>query len=304
MNKGILNIKKACLLVYDSGMELSRDYGSVHAAALGYYILLSVFPLATLSAIIITRIIGPATLAGDYEVLLSAVIGAQYSKLLQSLITSSYSVASNNVWTIVNILVLIYASSYMFYQARISLDAMWHLTPKPGVANTLLATAKTYTFAYIIALLVGLSFLVLLFWNTLWNIISELITKLFSINLSGMESFLDVFSSPLIYTLIFMAAFRYLPQARMRKRDMLPGSILTAILYWVGNYLYAYFLGYSTVGTIYGIASSTVVFLFWVFYSAMIFLFGAKFTRLYALRFGNGLKPDENMMCFDSPNVI
>jgi membrane protein len=304
MNKGILNIKKACLLVYDSGMELSRDYGSVHAAALGYYILLSVFPLATLSAIIITRIIGPATLAGDYEVLLSAVIGAQYSKLLQSLITSSYSVASNNVWTIVNILVLIYASSYMFYQARISLDAMWHLTPKPGVANTLLATAKTYTFAYIIALLVGLSFLVLLFWNTLWNIISELITKLFSINLSGMESFLDVFSSPLIYTLIFMAAFRYLPQARMRKRDMLPGSILTAILYWVGNYLYAYFLGYSTVGTIYGIASSTVVFLFWVFYSAMIFLFGAKFTRLYALRFGNGLKPDENMMCFDSPKVI
>lgn len=194
--------------------------------------------------------------------LLSAVIGAQYSKLLQSLITSSYSAASNNVWTFVNILVLIYASSYMFYQARISLDAMWHLTPKPGVANTLLATAKTYTLAYIIALLVGLSFLVLLFWNTLWNIISELITNLFDINLSGIESFLDIFSSPLIYTLIFMAAFRYLPQARMRKRDVLPGAILTAILYWVGNYLYAYFLGYSTVGTIYEIASSTVVFLF------------------------------------------
>lgn len=304
MNKDFLIFKKTGRLLYDSAVELSRDYGNVHAAALGYYILLSIFPLATLSAIIITRIIGPATLAGDYEVLLSAVIGAQYSKLLQSLITSSYSVASNNVWTVVNILVLVYASSYMFYQARISLDAMWHLTPKPGVANSLLATAKTYTVAYFIALLVGLSFLVLLFWNTLWNIISELITNRFSINLSGLESFLDVFSSPLIYTLIFMAAFRYLPQARMRKRDMLPGAVLTAILYWAGNYLYAFYLGYSTVGTIYGIASSTVVFLFWVFYSAMIFLFGAKFTRLYALRFGNGLKPDDNMMCFDSPNVI
>jgi membrane protein len=304
MKNAVLKVKEAGLLLYDSGAELSKDYGSVHAAALGYYILLSVFPLATLSAIIITRIIGPATLAGDYEVLLSAVIGAQYSKLLQSLITNSYSVASNNVWTVVNILVLIYASSYMFYQARISLDAMWHLTPKPGVTNSLLATAKTYTFAYIIALLVGLSFLVLLFWNTLWNIISELLTSRYSINLSNMESFLDVFSSPLIYTLIFMAAFRYLPQARMRKRDMLPGAILTAILYWIGNYLYAFYLGYSTVGTIYGIASSTVIFLFWVFYSAMIFLFGAKFTRLYALRFGKGLKPDDNMMCFDSPNVI
>jgi membrane protein len=304
MNKAALGMKEAGRLLFDSGVELSRDYGSVHAAALGYYILLSVFPLATLSAIIITRIIGPATLAGDYEVLLSAVIGAQYSKLLQSLITSSYSAASNNVWTLVNILILIYASSYMFYQARISLDAMWHLTPKPGVTNTLLATVKTYTIAYILAFLVGLSFLVLLFWNTLWNIISDLITHRFSINLSSMEAFLDVFSSPLIYTLIFWAAFRYLPQARMRKRDMLPGAVLTALLYWIGNYLYAIYLGYSSVGTIYGIASSTVIFLFWVFYSAMIFLYGAKFTRLYAFRFGRGLIPDDNMKCFDSPNVV
>ena len=170
MNKAILRIKEAGRLLYDSGVELSRDYGSVHAAALGYYILLSIFPLATLSAIIITRIIGPATLAGDYEVLLSAVIGAQYSKLLQSLITSSYSVASNNVWTFVNILVLIYASSYMFYQARISLDAMWHLTPKPGVANTILATAKTYTFAYLIAFLVGLSHFLSFYFGTHYGI--------------------------------------------------------------------------------------------------------------------------------------
>jgi membrane protein len=184
----------------------------------------------------------------------------------------------------------------MFYQARTSLDAMWRLVPKPGVANSMLAAVKSYTFAYIIAFLVGLSFLILLFWNTLWNIISDSITRQFSINLAGMKSFLDVFSSPLLYTVIFMAAFRYLPQARMRKRDILPGAVLTAVLYWAGNYIYSIYLGYSTFATFYGIASSTVIFLFWVFYSAMIFLFGAKFTRLYAHRFGKGIKPDDNMM--------
>ena len=287
------------MLLYDSGMEFSKDYGSVHAAALGYYVLLSIFPLATLSAIIITRIIGPATLAGDYEVLLSSMIGSQYSQLLQSLITSSYSIASNNVWTLVNILILIFASSYMFYQARISLDAMWRLTPKPGMVNSLLATIKTYTFAYLIAFAVGLSFLVLLFWNTLWNIISDLLTDYLKVNLMAAESFLDVFSSPILYSLIFLAAFRYLPQARMRIRDMLPGAFLTGLLYWGGNYLYSVYLGYSSSNTIYGIASSTVFFLFWVFYSAIIFLYGAKVTRLYAFRFGKGMKPDENMMCLD-----
>lgn len=304
MHRAITGLKNTTSLLFNAGLELSRDYGSVHAAALGYYILLSIFPLATLSAIIITRIIGPATLAGDYEVLLSAVVGSQYSKMLQSLITGSYSIASNNVWTFVNILILIYASSYMFYQARISLDAMWHLTPKPGVANTLRATVKTYAFAYIIAFLVGISFLVLLFWNTLWNVISDLLTSRFTINLSKMESFLDVFSSPLLYTLIFLMAFRYLPQARMRTRDMLPGSALTAVLYWIGNYLYGYYLGFSTSSSIYGIASSMVIFLFWVFYSAMIFLYGAKFTRLYAIRFGQGVRPDDNMTVFDNPNAV
>ena len=85
---------------------------------------------------------------------------------------------------------------------------------------------------------------------------------------------------------------------------MLPGAALTAILYWIGNYLYAYYLGFSTSGSIYGIASSMVIFLFWVFYSAMIFLYGAKFTRLYAIRFGQGLKPDDNMTIFDNPNAV
>jgi membrane protein len=119
-------------LLYEAGIELSRDFGNVHAAALSYYILLSIFPLAILAAIIITRIIGPAALSGDFKALLSNIVWTQYSLLLEQLITSSYESATNNVWTLLNILFLIYSSSYMFFQARISLDAMWMLTPIRG----------------------------------------------------------------------------------------------------------------------------------------------------------------------------
>ena len=35
MNKAFLRIKETGRLLYDSGAELSRDYGNVHAAALG-----------------------------------------------------------------------------------------------------------------------------------------------------------------------------------------------------------------------------------------------------------------------------
>ena len=282
-------------LLYDTGLELSSDYGSVHAAALGYYVLLSIFPLAILAAIIITRIVGPDAFSGEFETLLSNIIGPQYSQLLENLFASSYESATNNVWTLLNILFLIYSSSYMFFQARISLDAMWKLTPKPGVTNSLLATFKTYTFAYVIAFLVGISFLALLFANTLWNLISNLAANRLNINLTNMKTVFDVAASPLIYTLIFLVAFRYLPQAKSRLIDLFPGAVLTAILYWGGNNAYSIYLNYSTVSTFYGVAGSLMLFLFWVYYSAMIFLFGAKFTRLYATRFGSGITPHSNM---------
>lgn len=290
-------------MFYESAQGLTKDFGSVHAAALGYYILLSIFPLATLSAIIITRIVGPAALSGDYEVMLSKIVGAQYSGMLQNLITESYSVATNNVWTMLNILVLIYASSYMFYQARISLDALWHLSPRPGVTNSLLATMKTYTLAYGVALLVGLSFLALLFFNTAINMFSNLIQNKFNLDFSALRPAINIISSPIIYTGIFLIAFRYLPQAKARFMDLLPGALLTAILYWVGNYLYGIYLSFGSSSTIYGVASSMVLFLFWIYYSAMIFLYGAKFTGLYVTRYGNGITPHFNMMIMEGPKT-
>lgn len=290
-------------MFYESALGLTKDFGSVHAAALGYYILLSIFPLATLSAIIITRIVGPAALSGDYEVMLSKIVGAQYSGMLQNLITESYSVATNNVWTMLNILVLIYASSYMFYQARISLDALWHLSPRPGVTNSLLATMKTYTLAYGVALLVGLSFLALLFFNTAINMFSNLIQNKFNLDFSALRPAINIISSPILYTGIFLIAFRYLPQAKARFMDLLPGALLTAILYWVGNYLYGIYLSFGSSSTIYGVASSMVLFLFWIYYSAMIFLYGAKFTGLYVTRYGNGITPHFNMMIMEGPKT-
>jgi membrane protein len=298
-----LKPKAIISLFYESAQGLTKDFGSVHAAALGYYILLSIFPLATLSAIIITRIVGPAALSGDYEVMLSKIVGAQYSGMLQNLITESYSVATNNVWTMLNILELIYASSYMFYQARISLDALWHLSPRPGVTNSLLATMKTYTLAYGVALLVGLSFLALLFFNTAINMFSNLIQNKFNLDFSALRPAINIISSPIIYTGIFLIAFRYLPQAKARFMDLLPGALLTAILYWVGNYLYGIYLSFGSSSTIYGVASSMVLFLFWIYYSAMIFLYGAKFTGLYVTRYGNGITPHFNMMIMEGPKT-
>jgi hypothetical protein len=68
----------------------------------------------------------------------------------------------------------------------------------------------------VIAFLVGISFLALLFANTLWNLISNLASNRLNLNMTGIETVLGVVASPLMYVLIFLVAFRYLPQAKTR----------------------------------------------------------------------------------------
>ena len=59
------------------------------------------------------------------------------------------------------------------------------------------------------------------------------------------------------------------------------GAALTAVLFTIGRYLIALYLGHSTIASIYGAAGSLVALLIWVYYSCAIFFFGAEFIRAY-----------------------
>jgi uncharacterized BrkB/YihY/UPF0761 family membrane protein len=131
---------------------------------------------------------------------------------------------------------------YVLSSEDIALDALWHLSPKPGVSNSLWAAVKICSLAYIIAILAGLSFLALLFCNTAINMSSNLLQNKFNLDFSSAQPFINIISSPIIYTGIFLIAFRYLLQENSRFIDLIPGAFLTAVPYWVGIYLYTLYL--------------------------------------------------------------
>ena len=77
---------------------------------------------------------------------------------------------------------------------------------------------------------------------------------------------------------------------------MLPGALATSLLLLIGNQLIGLYLSYIFEISIYGAAGSVLVFLIWLYYLALIVLFGAKFTLLYAERFGQPITPDASVM--------
>ena len=88
--------------------------------------------------------------------------------------------------------------------------------------------------------------------------------------------------------LLFALYFRYLPDIRLKWRDIWLGALLTAGLLVMGKSLIGFFISNSTVADLYDAAGSILVLMLWVYYSSAILLLGATFTFTRAELLNNG----------------
>jgi len=98
---------------------------------------------------------------------------------------------------------------------------------------------------------------------------------------------LEFFSSIVVMTILFSLTFKILPVRDIAWGDVLLGSVITALLFWIGKFLIGLYIGRSAVASDFGAAGTLVVAILWVYYSSQIFFFGAEFTRAYSLGHGS-----------------
>ena len=104
-------------------------------------------------------------------------------------------------------------------------------------------------------------------------------------------------------TLLFALIFKYLPDVKVRWRDVWFGGFITALLFAVGKWALGLYLGSGSAASAYGAASSLITLLLWVYYSSQILLFGAEFTQVWANRFGGKVTPDEHAVRVEMKEV-
>jgi membrane protein len=95
----------------------------------------------------------------------------------------------------------------------------------------------------------------------------------------------------LAISVLFALIFKFVPDVEICWRDVVVGSLMTAVLFAIGRSLLTLYLRTAGVGSPYGAAGSVVALVVWVYYSAQIFFFGAVLTRVYADRFGSHVSP-------------
>ena len=272
-------------LFKDAYKDWSEDKASRLAAALAYYTALSLAPMIVLGVMALgaLHMDGQNVIVDQMTMLMGKSGGEMAQTMVESAKTSSGWLAGT-----ISILVLLWGASNVFAELQDSMNTIWEVQPKPDLG--IWGTIKKRFLS--MAMVLGIGFLLLT-------------SLLVSTVLSGMAHkiagegkvvgfLLDVVLTLLVTTAFFSAIFKLLPDVKITWKDVLPGAILTAVLFTLGKYLLTWYLTKGSTASAYGAAGSLAAVLIWVYYSAQIMFFGAEFTQAYARKFGSGIQPDED----------
>jgi membrane protein len=103
----------------------------------------------------------------------------------------------------------------------------------------------------------------------------------------------DLVVGLIVITVLFALLFKVLPDVIVNWNEVWRGAFLTAVLFTIGRYLIALYLGHSTVASVYGAAGSLVALLIWIYYSCAILFYGAEFVRAYREAHDQPVRPKE-----------
>jgi membrane protein len=278
-------------LFVDAGAAWSQDKASLYAASIAYYMTFSIAPMLVLAISIASRVFSQAVIEKQLASQVEAFIGSEAAILLQSLLHNA--IMGSSSFTIISVLILLWAASGVFTHLKRALDIIYGVTPRPmPPSRGFLHAVRTRFFSFAMVLFMGVLLLTALTLNTVVTAMGSFLVNYFP-ELTELNSTITRFIAPSIMFFLFGIIFKTLPEARIAWRDVWLGSAVTTLLFLLGNFFIGLYLSIASVGSVYGAAGSLIVMLVWIYYSAQIVLYGAEFTKIYAIRHGSGITPSD-----------
>lgn len=111
--------------------------------------------------------------------------------------------------------------------------------------------------------------------------VAELVTRFPALGVLGGLFFR--YTALFFFIIVVGLIFYFVPNARVRFRDVWPGAILTGLLWQVALEGFSFYVrDMSRFNLIHGSVAAVVVFLVWVYTSSVVLLYGVEFTATYA----------------------
>lgn len=283
--KGIWNILKATFTGFNDH-KVTKLSGS-----LAYYTVFSMAPLLVVVISLCGIFLGQEAAQGKIYEQLAGFMGKETALQLQEIVSKAAIGDKGIVAFIIGIVTLLIGATTVFADIQDSINTIWGLKAKPKRGWLKILQNRFLSFSVIISLgfilLVSLAITAVLdgFNARLQARYSEVSVVVFYV--------LNQLLTLGVISLIFAVIFRVLPDAEIKWKDVLFGSVVTAILFMLGKSGISLYIGQSDVGSTYGAAGSLVILLLWTYYSSIILYIGAEFTKAYAVAYGSEIHPSQ-----------
>lgn len=278
-------------LLKETSSEFIDNNSWQKGAALAYY---TIFALPPMLIIIISAggyFFGEQAVSGEIYYQIKEVIGTEGAYSVQKMVENVNEFSNITLAAVAGVIALFIAATGVFISLQDSLNEIWYVKPKPkrGYVKLILDRLLSFGMILIIAVILLLSLLV----NAVLVAIGDFLTARFSSWVVYVLHFANFASVLVLMSFLFACIYKFLPDAKIKWRDVWVGALVTALLFVAFRGLIGFYLGKNDVGSVYGAAGSVVVILTWVFFNSQIIFFGAVFTFVYSRKYGFNIYPAE-----------
>ncbi|NEQ46326.1 MAG: YihY/virulence factor BrkB family protein [Leptolyngbya sp. SIOISBB] len=285
-------------LIIQTGLKWQKDKCLEMGAALSYYALFSLFPIALVIASILGFLLGPET-----DTAQKILTFAQ-----DSLPPDAFDIIEDTLLRLnrqsvgagmVGFGVSFFAASSVFSALDRSVDRIWKAEePETSESMTLHANAMAFGIKKLMAFGLVMSTAMLLLLSLLSNIVIRVVLRVLN-NMDRTVSFvnidslliariLQVGSSFLLVALAVLLLFRFLPSTLTPWKDLWPGTLLTTgLLIGLQQLVSRNIIHIGGQYQSYGAIGGVMILMLWIYLTCQIFFFGCVMSYVYAHLFGS-----------------
>ncbi len=265
--------------------------GLKFSASLAYYTIFSLAPLLVLTISLAAFVFGQDAAEGKVFEEINGLVGDNAAAQIETMLQNVRVKEDNTLAFLVGIGTLLIGATTVFSDMQHSINRIWEIKPKPKRGWVKLIKDRLLSSSLVLSL--GFLLIVSLIINGLLMVFLDYVRRLFSDLAVYLSIALDATINFIVISALFGVIFKFLPDVRIKWKDVRAGAIFTALLFMLGRVLIGFYIQTTGQGSTYGAAGSIIVVLVWVYYTAAILYIGASFTRAYTESRGRHIAPAE-----------
>jgi len=255
--------------------ELYNSDGLTHAASIAYYTLLSLFPMMLLGLSVLGEMTSDSADRDAVVRFVFRYFPRQFAFISGQLDAFQTSPVTFGFWGIV---ALVWASLGVFNAITSAVNHAWAVEKRRSFLKHRLV-------GFLMMVSAGLILMLGLVIASLVRLAETRLGEAF-VRSPWLDNFSGVFASQLATLLLIgcvALVFYFIPNTKVRFRDVWPGAILVGVLWRSALRLFSWYASdLASWNVVHGSIAAVVVFLLWIYVSAVILLYGVEMTASYA----------------------